>query len=196
MLNMGTDLSVYDNSSYNPGAGAIRRLTWYYVNILFFKSPLLPVSSLKCTLLRLFGARVGKGVNIKPAVNIKYPWRLTIGDYAWIGEHAWIDNLDDVYIGRHACISQGAMLLCGNHNYRRSTFDLITGKITLEDGVWIGAHSIVCPGVTCKSHSILAVNSVATRNLAAWSIYQGNPAVKVRDRVFEPGENRNTASNE
>lgn len=182
---MVTDLSKYDNSSYNPGGGTIRRLAWYYVNVIFFKSAMFPVSSLKCSLLRLFGARVEKGVNIKPSVNIKYPWRLTIGENTWIGENAWIDNLDDVVIGKNCCISQGAMLLCGNHNYRKRTFDLVTGKIILEDGAWIGAHSIVCPGVTCKSHSLLAVNSVATRNLAAYSIYQGNPAVKVKDRVFE-----------
>jgi len=146
---------------------------------------MIPSSSIKCTLLRFFGAGVGKGVNIKPSVNIKYPWRLIIGDYTWIGENAWIDNLDDVMIGSNCCISQGAMLLCGNHNYRKNTFDLITGKITLEEGVWIGAHSVVCPGIICKSHAVLAVNSVATRNLDPYSIYQGNPAVKVKERIFD-----------
>lgn len=182
---MKTDISRYDNSSYKPGGNPLKRLAWYYVNVFFFKSAVIPSSGIKCALLRMFGAKVGKGVNIKPSVNIKYPWRLIVGDNTWIGEHAWIDNLDDVVIGANCCISQGAMMLCGNHNYRKSTFDLITGKITLEDGVWIGAHSIVCPGILCKSHSVLAVNSVATRTLEAFSIYQGNPAIKVKDRIFE-----------
>jgi len=179
-----TDLSAYDNSSYHPGGSNLKRLLWYYVNIIFFKSPVIPVSSLKCILLRSFGARIGKGVIIKPSVNIKYPWRLQIGDHTWIGEHAWIDNLDEVVIGRNCCVSQGAMLLCGNHNFRKATFDLMTGPVTLHDGAWIGAHAVVCPGIVCHTHSILTVNSVATRNLEAWSIYQGNPAVKVKDRVF------------
>lgn len=182
---MQTDISRYDNSSYKPGGNALKRLCWYYVNVLFFKSGMIPSSTLKCVLLRAFGAKVGTGVNIKPCINIKYPWRLIIGDYTWIGENSWIDNLDEVFIGKNCCISQGAMLLCGNHNYRKSTFDLITGKIILEDGVWIGAHSVVCPGIECKSHSVLAVNSVATRNLEPYGIYQGNPAVKVRDRVID-----------
>ena len=182
---MQTENSSYDNSHYKPGGNALKRLCWYYVNILFLKSAIIPSSSLKCALLRVFGAKVGKGVNIKPCINIKYPWRLAIGDFTWIGENVWIDNLDDVLIGKNCCLSQGAMLLCGNHNYRKSTFDLITGKIILEDGVWIGTYSIVCPGITCKSHSVLAVNSVATRNLEPYSIYQGNPAVKVKERVFE-----------
>jgi putative colanic acid biosynthesis acetyltransferase WcaF len=76
------------------------------------------------------------------------------------------------------------MLLCGNHNYKKSSFDLIVGKIHLEKGAWIGAHAVVCPGVVCKSHAILTVNSVATSNLEAFGIYQGNPAIKVKTRVI------------
>jgi len=152
------------------------------VNAFIFKSSWLPVSAIKVILLRIFGASIGKGVNIKPCVNIKYPWKLSIGNDTWIGENVWIDNLDTTAIGANCCISQGALLLCGNHNYKKDTFDLMIGKILLEDGVWIGAKATVCPGVTCKSHAILSAGSVATKNLEPYSIYQGNPAIKVRDR--------------
>lgn len=179
-----TDLSTYSTRDYSPGSNPFTRTVWYFTNILFFMNPLNPVSSVKVLLLRLFGAHVGKGVNIKPSVNIKYPWKLSIGDYAWIGEKVWIDNLAKVTIGAHCCISQGAMLLCGNHNYKHTTFDLIIGEITLEEGVWIGTNAIVCPGVTCSSHSVLTVSSVATRVLEPYAVYQGNPAVKVKDRVI------------
>lgn len=91
-----------------------------------------PSSSLRIRLLRLFGARMGKGVVIKPSVNIKYPWNLSIGDYSWIGENVWIDNLTHVAIGSNVCISQGAMLLCGNHDYKRPTFDLMVKPIVIE----------------------------------------------------------------
>ena len=133
-----TDFSRYDNSWYHPGGGSLKRITWYFVNILFFINPLNPLSGLKVALLRLFGAKVGKGVVVKPCVNIKYPWRLEVGNYAWIGENVWIDNLARVRIGNNVCVSQGAMLLCGNHNYKKTTFDLMIGKITLEDGSWVG----------------------------------------------------------
>ena len=62
---------------------------------------------------------------------------------------------------------------------------MIVGEIHLEEGVWVGAKSVVCPGVTLKSHSILAVGSVANKDLEAYSIYQGNPAIKIRERNFE-----------
>lgn len=182
---MKTDLSKYDNSWYNPRGSLIKRTIWYFVNEWFFNCGWNVSSGIKVKMLRMFGAKVGRGVVIKPHVNIKYPWNLTIGDYVWIGEGAWIDNLTKVTIGSNAVLSQGAMLLCGNHNYKLPTFDLIIGEITLEDGAWIGAQSTVCPGVTCKSHSVLGVGSVATKDLEPYSIYQGVPAVKVRDRGSE-----------
>ena len=173
-----TDLSSFNNKDYQPGVNLIVRAIWYFCNILFLKNSWNPFSGLRKLILRIFGAKIGKGVVIKPAVNIKYPWKLTVGNYTWIGEGVWIDSLDEVVIGDNVCISQGALLLCGNHDYNKSSFDLITGKIFLEDGVWIGAKAVVCPGVTCRSHSILAVGSVATKDMEEYGIYQGNPAIK------------------
>jgi putative colanic acid biosynthesis acetyltransferase WcaF len=179
-----TKLSSYDNSWYKSGSSSIKKFFWYFVNALFFINPFNPLSGLKVVFLRIFGAKIGSGVRINPSVNIKYPWHLEVGDHTWIGEKVWIDNLTKVTIGSNCCLSQGAMLLTGNHNYKKSTFDLIVNEILLEDGTWIGAQAIICPGVTCKSHSILTVGSVANADLEAYSIYQGNPALKIRGRVY------------
>ncbi|MBI4947871.1 MAG: colanic acid biosynthesis acetyltransferase WcaF [Bacteroidetes bacterium] len=178
-----TDLSKFNNGWYKPGVSFAVRAAWYVVNRVFFIS-YCPFSSFKIFLLKLFGAKVGEGLVIKPNINIKFPWRLKIGNHCWVGEGVWIDNLDEVVIGDNCCISQGALLLCGNHNYKKSTFDLMIGKIILEDGVWLGAKSIVCGGVTCKSHAVLSVDSVAVSDLEAYSIYQGNPAVKIKERII------------
>lgn len=178
-----TRLNSFDNSWYKPG-GHLKRLLWYFINILFFQNPFFPFVSIKRTILRLFGARIGKGVIVKPNVNIKYPWFLEIGDYSWIGEGVWIDNLTQVSIGANCCVSQGALLLSGNHNYKKESFDLILKSIVLEEGVWIGANSVVTQGVRCKSHSLLVVGSVASANLESYTIYRGNPAKAVKERVI------------
>ncbi|WP_082111559.1 WcaF family extracellular polysaccharide biosynthesis acetyltransferase [Spirosoma radiotolerans] len=176
-----TDLSRFNISWYNPGP-RWKIILWFITNSVFINTYLpLPIS-LKLAILRLFGAKIGNKVVVKPGVNIKYPWLLHVGNEVWIGEQVWIDNLSEVHIGDNVCLSQGAMLLTGNHDYSRSTFDLTTRPITLADGVWIGAKSVVCAGVRCESHAVLAVNSVATRSLEAYGIYQGNPAVWVRQR--------------
>ena len=177
-----TNLENYTTGDFKIGRGKIIQTLWYFTNVLFFLNPLNPVSSLKVLLLKSFGAKIGKGVVIKPGVNIKYPWKLTVGNYSWIGEKVWIDNLDEVVIGNNTVLSQGAMLLCGNHNFKKSSFDLITKPIILEDGVWIGAKSIITGGVTCKLHSVLAVNSVASNDLKEYTIYRGNPAEGVKTR--------------
>lgn len=179
------DLTKYDNSWYNPGRNVCIRLIWFFINVLFFINPLNPFSFMKIVFLRMFGAKVGHGVVIKPSVNIKYPWNLHIGDNVWIGEKVWIDNLGRVTIESNVCISQGAMLLCGNHSYKKQTFDLIVKDIKLEEGCWVGAQAVVCPGVTLHSHSVLGVNSVANRSLEAYTVYQGNPISKVRKRIVE-----------
>ena len=185
MSNGKTNLASYNCNWHNCGGSGLKIKIWYFFNALFLKNPLCPFMGIKRHMLRLFGAKIGKGVWIKPGVNVKYPWNLTIGNNVWIGENVWIENNEPVSIGDNVVISQKAMLLCGNHNYKKTTFDLMVGKITLEDGSWVGAGAMVCPGVTLRSHAVLTVCSVATKDLEAYSIYQGNPAVKVRDRIIE-----------
>lgn len=179
------DLSQYDNGWFKIGAGRLKATAWFLVNAWLMQGRWNPSSGLKVLLLRMFGARMGKGVVIKPSVNIKYPWNLDVGDYTWIGENVWIDNLVKVRIGSNVCISQGAMLLCGNHNYKKTAFDLMVGTISIENGAWIGAQCVVCPGVTVASHSVLTVGSVATKDCKEFCIYQGNPAVKIKDRKIK-----------
>jgi putative colanic acid biosynthesis acetyltransferase WcaF len=181
---MQTDLSKFTIGDYKAGP-PLKVLIWFFINYYVFDSSFPWPYSLKRMLLRVFGAKVGKGLVIKTKVRIKNPWRLIVGDHCWIGESVWIDNLENVEIGSHVSLSQGAMLLTGNHDFTASDFPYRLGKIRLEDGVWIGAKAVVCPGVVCGSHAILTVNSVASQNLDAWSIYRGNPATFVKQRVIK-----------
>lgn len=179
-----TDLESYNNYPYHPGGGMLKRILWHYVSGVIFKTSLFPVYGVKVALLRLFGAKIGKQVEIKPCVNIKYPWLLSIADEVWIGENVWIDNIAMVTISSNVCISQGATIITGSHNYKKTSFDLITGPVTIETGAWIGALAIVNQGLVIGSHAVLTTGSVATKNLQPYSIYQGNPAMKIRDRVI------------
>ncbi|WP_299099047.1 WcaF family extracellular polysaccharide biosynthesis acetyltransferase [uncultured Winogradskyella sp.] len=181
---MKTDLSKYDNSWYQPGS-SVKRLLWYVISWLFFEGGWNISSGLKIFWLKCFGAKIGKGVIIKPKITIKYPWKLLVGDHCWIGESVWIDNLDQVTIESNVCISQGALLICGNHNYKTPNFDLFVAPIVLKEGCWVGAKSIVSPGVTLESHAVLSLGSVATQDLEAFGIYSGNPAKKVKTRKIE-----------
>ena len=179
---MIVDLASFNNSTYKPGH-FLKRILWYYVNLIFFNNGWFPFYGLKTFWLKLFGAKIGENVLIKPYVNIKYPWLLNIGSNVWIGEQVWIDNLAFVTIGNNVCISQGALLLCGNHNYKLPTFDLMVKEIVLEEGVWVCAKAIITQGVVCKSHSIIGVGSVTKSDTDAFSINIGNPSKNVGLRI-------------
>ena len=179
------DLSRFDNSWYVIGAGPVKRVLWYFTNALVFLNPLFPFRSVKPVLLRLFGAEVGRGVVVHPGVNIKFPWKLSIGDHVWIGQRAWLDNIDRLTIHSNVVISQGAMIIQGSHDYKKVDYPTLHRPVVLEEGSWVGAGAIVTLGVTLRSHSVLAAGSVATKDLESWTIYQGNPAQPVRERVIE-----------
>jgi putative colanic acid biosynthesis acetyltransferase WcaF len=179
-----TDLSKFNNTWFDTGGNALSRTLWYFINAAVLKGP-MPFIGPKRFWLRVFGAKLGNGVIIKPHISVKYPWNLEIGDHVWIGENVWIDNLGKVKIGSNVCISQGAMIMSGNHNFSKSSFDLMVKDIVIEEGAWLGAKSLVCQGVTVGSHAVLSVSSVASENLEPYTIYRGNPAVKIKERVIE-----------
>ena len=183
-MNKKVDLSNYNNKGYYPGNKVITIL-WFFFNVFVIKNNLNPFSSYRIFVLKLFGAKIGKGVIIRPGVSVKYPWKLQIGDNTWIGENVWIDNLSNIIIGKNVCVSQGAMLLSGNHNYKKTSFDLISKEIIIDNGSWVGAKSIVCGGVKLDSHCVLSVGSVASSDLQSYGIYKGNPAKKIRKRIIK-----------
>lgn len=179
------DLSKFRNEWYKPGS-MLKRIIWYVINSIFFKSYIIPKPyGLKVYILKIFGTSVGRNIIIKPNVNIKYPWFLEIGNNSQIGEEVWIDNFIKVKIGNNVCISQGAYIMTGNHNYKKETFDLVIKPIIIEDGVWIGAKTVICPGVTLRTHSVITVGSIVTGDTEPYTVYQGVPAKPIRKRIIE-----------
>jgi len=184
-------LDQYTVGQYTPGAPYIKQLLWYFLGQPLFRSYWLPVSGFKVRLLRLFGAQVGEGVRVKPGVTIKFPWRIVIGNYVWLGEQVWLDNVIDIRIDDHVCISQGAYLGTGNHDWQDPKFALRLSEIHLESRCWIGAKAVVGPGVTIGHDAVLCLGSIAGQSLAPMTIYVGNPARpvkirKMRKTEFEP----------
>lgn len=184
-VQLDSDLSAFSPGKFDKGAGILKQTLWYFVNALLVRASWNPFMGIKIVLLKMFGAKIGKGLVIKNNVCIKFPWKLTLGDNVWLGEGCWIDNLDKVTIGNNVCISQGALLLTGNHDYTSKSFDYRNAPIIVEDGAWIGAKAVVCPGVTVRSHAILTVASIVTKEMEAYGIYQGNPAKIIRKRIIK-----------
>jgi putative colanic acid biosynthesis acetyltransferase WcaF len=176
------DLSLTSNRDYEPGRSLIFRALWLWIEALTLLNPLLTSYPFKRWLLRRFGAEIGPNVIIKPSVHIKHPWRLRIGENAWIGERSWIDNLGPVEIGANVCISQGAYLCTGNHDWTDPGMGLVASPIVIEPGAWVGAFARVGPGVTVGEQAVLTLGSVLAEDAEPNGIYRGNPAERVGTR--------------
>jgi putative colanic acid biosynthesis acetyltransferase WcaF len=167
---------------YDTGASLPKRVAWYFVNLGVLYNPLIPLSAPRVLALRAFGARIGRGVNIKPQVKVKFPWKLTVGDGAWIGEECWIDNLDQVSIGEKAVLSQRTYLCTGNHDWSDPDMPLVTAPISIGDRAWIAAGVSVSPGSDVGEGTVVGLGSVVRGKLPPEMICSGHPAVPVKPR--------------
>jgi putative colanic acid biosynthesis acetyltransferase WcaF len=177
---------LFDNrKGFDLGRSRGVFIIWYLLKCVFFLSPLPWPSQLKSSLLRLFGAEIGRGVYWKPRINIHIPWKLKVGNYTWIGEEVCIINFAPVTIGSHCCLSQRAFLCSGNHDYRSPDMGYRHAPIVVEDGVWIGAGAFVAPGVTVGTDAVITAMSLASRSLDPGWVYGGQPCKPLRLR-WEP----------
>jgi putative colanic acid biosynthesis acetyltransferase WcaF len=168
-------LRHFENKWFGRGRSKLVETIWLLVSALLVAS-WMPGSFHRCLILRAFGARIGNRVSIKPGVRIKFPWRLEVGEDSWIGEGVWIDNLALVKINSNCCLSQGAYICTGSHDWSLPTFDLIAEPVTIENFAWVAAKATVGPGVTVGEGAVLSLGSMATSDLVAWGIYRGVPA--------------------
>ena len=155
---------------------------WYFAKSIFFTSAFPWPSSLKSSILRAFGATIGRGVYLKPRINIHIPWKLVIGDDSWLGEEVAIYNFEPVVIGANVCISQRAFLCAGNHDYRDIRMRYRNQPIKVGDGAWLGAQVFVAPGVNVGVEAVATAGSVIVKDLPSQTVCSGNPCVPVKPR--------------
>ena len=170
------------NETYVRGKPKWFEAIWYLIKCLFFLSPLPWPSLFKAQILRWFGAKIGKGVTLKPRINIHLPWHLEIGDYTQIGEEVFLLNFLKIKIGSHCCISQRAFLCTGNHDYMDPKMPFRHAEIHIRDGAWIGAQVFVAPGVSVGVDAVVSAGSVVKKSLPDNQICDGNPCRPIKPR--------------
>ncbi len=167
------------------GRNAIVVQLWWFVQSLFFKNSPQFLYGFRRFLLRLFGAKIGKKVIIRPTVRITYPWKIIIGDYSWIGDDVVLYSLGEIEIGKNVVISQKSYLCAASHNYLRSDFPIFAKKITIKDECWLATDVYVAPGITIHKGTVVGSRSSVYKDLPENKICIGNPAKVIRERKIE-----------
>lgn len=171
------DLEKYDQSWFIRGRKGAYILLWWLLQSIIFPLTLHNADKLRCSLLRLFGAVIGKGVKIRPTARFTYPWKVSIGDHSWIGDDVVFYSLDEITIGSHSVISQKSYLCTGSHDPSDPTFKLIVAPILIENGVWIAADCFIAPGVKIGSNSVIGVRSTVLSSILEGQVAWGSPCL-------------------
>jgi len=166
------------------GRNAITVQLWWLVQSTLFRASPQFLYGFRRLLLRLFGAKIGRKVIVRPSVKITYPWKLSIGDYSWIGDDVDLYTLGDIEIGNNVVISQRSYLCTGSHDYLKFDFPIYAKKIIIRDECWIATDVFIAPGVTVESGSVVGARSSVYKNLPSNKICIGNPAEIIRDRIY------------
>ncbi|CAH9018349.1 putative colanic acid biosynthesis acetyltransferase [Candidatus Nitrosacidococcus sp. I8] len=158
------------------------QIWWLVESSLFRHSPQF-MYGWRCYLLKLFGAKIGKNVKIRPTASITYPWKVSIGDNSWIGDETVLYSLGDIEIGSNTVISQRSYICTGSHDYKLPTFDIFARKITIESEVWVGTDVFIAPGVEIGFGTVVGARSSVFNTLPPMKICIGSPAKPITNRM-------------
>lgn len=175
------DLSRAGKGNFVAKRGPLVQALWFVAEACVINNKLNPSSTLRVALLRLFGAKIGKGCRFVHPLRVKAPWNLEVGEHCWFGVDVWLYNQASIRIGSHVCLSQGAFLTTGSHDVSE-TMDLRVAPIAIEDGVWITSRCVVQMGVRIGRSVLVTPLSVVHRSLEPGGVYGGNPCRYLRPR--------------
>ncbi len=158
------------------------RALWSIVWLLLYRPTPRSFHRWRCLLLRLFGARIGKGVRAYQSSRIWAPWNLEMDDHSCLGD--WVDCycVDKIRIGAHATVSQYSYLCTASHDYEQADLPLVSAPITIGERAWVTADVFVGPGVTIGEGAVVTARSSVFSDIPVWTVARGNPAVPVRAR--------------
>lgn len=178
-------LSLFSLPSGFRGRSAVTVQLWWIVQATLFAWSPQFLYGWRCFLLRLFGAKIGENVIVRPTAIITYPWKITIGDNAWIGDYVCLYSLGEISIGSNAVVSQRSYLCTGSHKYHTREFDIYADPILIDAEAWVAADVFVAPGVTICRGAVIGARSSVFSDMPAGMVCRGNPCVPVKPRLMQ-----------
>ncbi|MEL6671263.1 MAG: putative colanic acid biosynthesis acetyltransferase [Bacteroidota bacterium] len=167
------------------GRSAVIVQLWWLVHFFLFKPSPQFMYGWRRFLLRSFGAKVGKGVLLRPSCSITYPWKVEIGEDSWIGDEVVLYSLGQITIGANAVVSQRSYICTGSHDYLDTAFGIYAQPIIIEEEAWLATDVFVAPGLRIGAGTVVGARSSVLHDLPAGKICIGSPARVIKDRKPE-----------
>ena len=169
-------------------ANKLSRLLWNIVWVLLYRPTPRPMHAWRCMLLRLFGAKIGKGVRAYQSARIWAPWNLVMENHSCLGDFVDCYSVDKIHLGTHATVSQYSYLCTASHDYTRRALPLVTAPIHIGADAWVTADVFVGPGVTVGEGAVVGARSTVTRDVPPWTVVAGSPPRVIGPRKFLDNE--------
>lgn len=170
-------------ASFSLGHRVFRSL-WNIVWLLLASWTPPPLHRWRNLLLRGFGAKLHPSARVYGTARVWYPPNLSMAEHAVMGPRVTCYCQDTITIGKKATVSQGAHLCAGTHDIADPDFQLITKPIVIESLAWVAAEAFIGPGVTVGEGAVVGARAVLFKNAGSWGVYAGNPAKRIKERVF------------
>lgn len=176
------DLSSFSLPPNFRGRSGLTVQLWWLIHAFLFKPSPQFFYGWRRFLVKLFGAKVGKNVLLRPSCSITYPWKVTIGDNSWIGDEVVLYSLGPINIGKNVVISQRSYICTGSHDYSKPDFPIFHEKIVIEDDCWLATDVYVAPGITIGTGTVVGARSSVFKDLPKEKVCLGSPAKPIKDR--------------
>jgi len=179
------DLKAYKTPKNFRGKSSLTVQIWWLIQSTLFACSPQFFYGWRRFLLRIFGAKIGEGVIIRPSAKITYPWKVSIGDYSWIGDEVILYSLGEIEIGKNTVISQRSYICTGSHHYTKTNFPIYAKKTVIEDECWLATDVFVAPGLLIERGTVVGARSSVFKDLNSLSVYAGSPAKFIKKREIE-----------
>ena len=165
------------------GSNRVMRVLWEFCWFIFCAWTPKPLNEWRLFWLRVFDAKITGRPFVHQRARIAIPWNLTLHDRACLGDRANAYTLGEIEIGAGAIVAQEAYLSTGSHDFTNPAIPLVTAKITIGEGAFVGARAFILTGITIGARSVIGAGSVVTHDVPENVFAAGNPCKVLRPRA-------------
>lgn len=156
----------------------IRLGLWRYFGNVITANLYCP-SLIRVSVLKLFGAQIGRKVLFRSGVKVHDPRKLIIGSYCWIGQDVHFYNHEFITLGNDVCISQQAKICSSSHDIKTAHLQFKHAPIRIGNGAWICLDATIMAGSEIGANSVVSASEIFWGKLPDSHIYKNRTSIRI-----------------